>query len=160
MNMYVIFATFLVCSAIVLLCLDHLKMRVARNLFVVLTLVMILYIPIAIWGSDIVYFCVQHQGSSFVDTVVAFTNKAISVSNMAFASVTLLLSVLALVGSVACIIVVVQTAKAICKFVQKLQQKPQQKPQHPQKKTYEPKLVHSTIQYKRILYLRLCRLNS
>ena len=151
MNMYVIFATFLVCSAIVLLCLDHLKMRVARNLFVVLTLVMILYIPIAIWGSDIVYFCVQHQGSSFVDTVVAFTNKAISVSNMAFASVTLLLSVLALVGSVACIIVVVQTAKAICKFVQKLQQKPQQKPQHPQKKTYEPKLVHSTIQYKRIL---------
>ena len=159
MNMYVIFATFLVCSAIVLLCLDHLKMRVARNLFVVLTLVMILYIPIAIWGSDIVYFCVQHQGSSFVDTVVAFTNKAISVSNMAFASVTLLLSVLALVGSVACIIVVVQTAKAICKLMQKLQ-KEQQPPQRPTKRNFEPKLAHSKILYKRILYLRLCRLNS
>ena len=160
MNMYVIFAIFAVSSSIIVACLDHLKMRVARNLFLVLAGVLMLYIPLAIWGSDIVYFCVQHQGSSFVDTVVAFTNKAIGVSNMAFASVTLLLSLLALVGSIACIIVIVHTARAICKLMQKLQQKPQQKPQHPQKKTYEPKLVHSTIQYKRILYLRLCRLNS
>ena len=159
MNMYVIFAIFVVSSSIVVACLDHLKMRVARNLFLVLAGVLMLYIPLAIWGGDIVYFCVQHQGSSFVDTVVAFTNKAIGVSNVAFASVTLLLSVLALVGSIACIIVIVQTAKAICKLMQKLQ-KEQQPPQRPTKRNFEPKLAHSKIFYKRILYLRLCRLNS
>ena len=159
MNMYVIFAIFAVSSSIIVACLDHLKMRVARNLFLVLAGVLMLYIPLAIWGSDIVYFCVQHQGSNFVDTVVAFTNKAIGVSNMAFASVTLLLSLLALVGSIACIIVIVHTAKAICKLMQKLQ-KEQQPPQRPTKRNFEPKLAHSKILYKRILYLRLCRLNS
>ena len=160
MNMYVVFAVYIISASIILVCLDHQKMRVARNLFLVLTIVLMLYIPIAIWGTDIAHFCTQNKDENLVRATLIFVHKAIDISNIAFASVTTLLLELSILAVTSTIIVVVQTAKVICKFVKKLQNKQQQKPKHPQKRNFQHKLVHSKIQYKRILYLRLCRLNS
>ena len=159
-KMYVIFATFAISCAIILACLDHLKMRLARNSFLVLACTLSTYIPVALWGSDLIVLCSQNSPENFVCYAVELFNQGIDFSYMAFASVTLLFTLLALIGSIAVIIVIVHTAKAICKFVQKLKEKQQQPHKHPVKKNFEPKLVHSKIQYKRILYLRLCRLNS
>ncbi len=160
MNMYVVFAVFILSASIILVCLDHLKMRVARNLFLVLTMVLMLYIPIAIWSTDIAHFCTQNKDENLVRATLTFVYKVIDVSNIAFASVTVLLLELCILVVTSTIIVVAQTAKVICKFVQKLQNKQEQKTKHPQKQNFQHKLVHTKIQYKRILYLRLCRLNS
>jgi len=159
MNMYVVFALFMVSCAVILACLDHFKMRVARNLFWVLTLVLFMYIPVAIWGCDIADFCLQHQSDSFAHKVLVVVNNTIDACNVEFASVTLLLTVLALFFAISTVIVVVQAACAICKFVQGWKQK-HQHPKVPQKQNYQRKLVNTKIQYKRTLYLRLCRLNS
>ena len=121
MNMYVVFAVYIISASIILVCLDHQKMRVARNLFLVLTIVLMLYIPIAIWGTDIAHFCTQNKDENLVRATLIFVHKAIDISNIAFASVTTLLLELSILAVTSTIIVVVQTAKVICKFVKKLQ---------------------------------------
>ena len=160
MNMYIVFALFLV-SAVVILCyLDKLKMRIARNLFFVLTAVLILYIPLAIWGNDLAQFSLQHRKDNLVQTTIQLVHHAIDISNLAFTSITAILVAVAMVCAVSAIIVVVQTAKVICTIIKRFKAENSNANKHPAKKTYQPKLVHSTIQFKRILYLRLCRLNS
>ena len=159
MNLYVVLAVFLISSATILACLDHLKLRFARNLFAVLTIEIILYIPYAMCGADIVEFCQTHQALSFPQQVLAFVNYALQVSNPALLSITMLLMVIAILLATATIILVVHTARAICKLVQKLTHK-QPTPKHHKNKLHQHQLVHTKIQYKRILYLRFCRLNS
>ena len=159
MNLYGVLAVFIVSCTVILACLDRLKMKVALGLFYVLCVVVALYIPFAIWGRDIAQFCYEQQNHTLLQSLIAFANKTVTLSGLAFSSLTLILAVLAVFCIVSIIILAVQTAKAICKIVQAIKNK-RQHPKHPAKQTFEPKLVHSKILYKRILYLRLCRLNS
>ena len=159
MNMYVFFATFAISSAIILACLDHLKMRFARNLFLILTFALSTHIPVAIWGEELIILCTQHHQQGIVQTAITLFERGIDFSNHAFAYFSLLLTIVALISSVATVIVIVHTARSICKFVQELK-KEQQPRKRPSKQNFEPRLAHSKIFYKRILYLRLCRLNS
>ena len=159
MNLYGVLAVFILSCSVILACLDRLKMRVAIGLFYVLCAVLVVYIPIAIFGVDIAQFCYEHQHDTIFQSVIAFANRTVKLSGLAFTSVTFILVILAIFCIVSSIILAVQTAKAICKIVQAIKKK-RQHPKHPAKKTFEPKLVHSKILYKRILYLRLCRLNS
>ena len=157
-NMYVVFALFFLSSAVILACLDRLKMRYAIALFMVLCLVLVAYIPLAIWGGDITEYCQQCPQDSVVQSVLTFANRKIQFSDFAVSSATLILAVIAIICATSAVILAVHTAKAIRKFVEKIKQN--QHPKVPQKQNFEPKLVHSKILYKRILYLRFCRLNS
>ncbi len=158
-NMYIVFALFFLSSAVILACLDRLKMRYAIALFMVLCVVLVAYIPLAIWGGDITEYCHQCPQNSLLQSLLTFANHKIEFSDFAVSSATLILAIIAIICATSAIILAVQTAEAICKLVRAIKNK-RQHPKVPQKKTYEPRLVHSKIQYKCILYLRLCRLNS
>lgn len=160
MNMLAVFAIFLVSASIILVCLESLKMRVARNCFFALTFLLMQYIPLAILGSDFAFFCSQFQSNGLLRSLFVFFGHSIDISNLAFASVTIVFAVVALLSSVACIIVVVETACAICKLVAKIKNAKQQVPKHHGKASRQPRLVHTKIHYKYILYLHFCRLNS
>ena len=158
MNMLVVLAIFLASSTVIVACLDHLKMYVARNLFFVLVVVLFLGTPFILWGDGIVRLHTEQHTSNLVLDVIEVSHMAYSFSHVAFTSITALSAILALFVSVATAIVVVHTARAICKWVKNLNSKQPRK--RPSKQNFEPKLAHTKIQYKRILYLRLCRLNS
>ena len=159
MNMYILLAIYLLSSAIILVCLDHLKMRIARNLFLALTVVLIAFLPFVVHGNQIIYFRSDHQMDSLADKSLALIEQIYLISGDTLMAVSLIFSVLAVIVSVSTVILIVHTARAICKLVAKIKEK-RQHPKVPQKQTFERKFAQSKIQYKRILYLRFCRLNS
>ena len=97
MNMYVVFALFFLSSAVILACLDRLKMRYAIALFMVLCLVLVAYIPLAIWGGDITEYCQQCPQDSVVQSLLTFANRKIQFSDFAVSSATLILAVIAII---------------------------------------------------------------